>query len=69
MNQLERAMIEAEQEAAPRLRVVGPPNGACNRENPSAPLALPTRMRSSKPRPELAVLGFEARSRRLSGAR
>ncbi len=60
MKQVDRALIEAEEEAAP-------PNGAGKKDKSSAPLKLPSHLRAGNARPELAALGWESRGQRLTG--
>jgi hypothetical protein len=67
MKQVDRALIEAEEEAAPQLHVVAPPNGAGKKDKSSAPLTMPSHVRAGKARPELAALGWESRGERLTG--
>jgi hypothetical protein len=65
MNQFDRAMIKAEEESMPQLRVVAKTNGAAKKSVLPPPLRFPARPQTRQNRPELAVLGWEPRDLRL----
>jgi hypothetical protein len=72
MNQFERALSKAEEEKAeddtvPELHIVARANGAAKKESLPAPLRFPSPRPSRLARPEMAVLGWEPRERRLQG--
>jgi hypothetical protein len=66
MNQFERAAAKADQDMEPELHVVAKSNEAAPKADLPAPLRLPSRRKPRYTRPELAVLGWEARSARLA---
>ena len=66
MNNVERELVELKEEG-PQLHVVAASNGAGKRISLSAPLVLPSRIRDTRPRPELAILGWNHRALRLAG--
>ena len=66
MNQFDRALGRAEEDAVPRLHVVAAPNGAAKEGVLPTPLSLPSRVKARQARPELAVLAWEHRKQRLT---
>jgi hypothetical protein len=66
MNNVERELVELKEEG-PQLHVVAASNRAGKRISLSAPLLLPASIHARRPRPELAILGWNHRALRLAG--
>ena len=66
MNQFERAVAKAEEDMEPQLHVVARSNEAPAKPVLPTPLRLPSRRKPRHGRPELAVLGWQARNARLA---
>ena len=67
MNQFDRALSKAEEETAPQLHVVVEPNGAAKKGGVPVPLRVLSAVKARGKRPELVVLSWEHRERRLAG--
>jgi hypothetical protein len=66
MNQFDRAVMKAEEDDGPQLRVMGPPKGAMKDERFTVALRVVSPAKSRLTRPELAALAWDDRAQRLA---